>query len=639
MKILTLRLENFRAIKDATYDFEGKAAAIYGDNGTGKTTIANAILWLLTDQPETGEKDFTPKTAGTHELHHIAEMKVELEDGSIATFQKDFHEVWKKKRGSATKEFSGHVTDYCHNGVPTMKKTYGALMKDACGGDTERVLMTTILGYFAETMKSEDRRRVLFHVCGDVSDGKVIKENHLERLKDFLRIPGTEKDSYSIDEYKEIAKAERRKLNKQLEYLPERIDELEKGVPEPLADDEKEAFQKKLKGIQARREELKTDSPEVKREARTAAIAGLKAGIEKERARVMKEANEQNAEAFKIINDLETQLAETDKKYRSLTYEEEDVSTELTKANEKRQELLEEFDRVSKEQWDAGTGLCPTCGQPIPEHQLEEKKEAFLKKKTDRLQDINRRGQQYSKTVIEEHETKLKSLESELEKMGEEKKRLSDAINSARATVKEPVAYETTKEYLEAVKRISELRNANPDVNPNEEELADLEAQETEIRDKLAQDKAGAATRKRIDELKAEQADTAKNLEHVEEGIHLCEEFTRAKVRMVTENINSKFQTVSWLLFKEQINGGLKECCEPLIPNAAGQLVEYKSANTAARINAGLEIIETLDAHYGMHLPVIIDQAESVCHIRPMSEQTIRLVVSAEDKDLRIELE
>ena len=62
MKILTLRLENFRAIKDATYDFEGKDAAIYGDNGTGKTTIANAILWLLTDQPETGEKDFTPKT-------------------------------------------------------------------------------------------------------------------------------------------------------------------------------------------------------------------------------------------------------------------------------------------------------------------------------------------------------------------------------------------------------------------------------------------------------------------------------------------------------------------------------------------------------------------------------------------------
>ena len=46
-------------------------------------------------------------------------------------------------------------------------------------------------------------------------------------------------------------------------------------------------------------------------------------------------------------------------------------------------------------------------------------------------------------------------------------------------------------------------------------------------------------------------------------GIYLCEQFTRAKVSMLTDNINSRFENVKFRLFTEQINGGLKEDCEP----------------------------------------------------------------------------
>ena len=106
MKILHLRLENFRGIRELDIDFDGKNADIFGANGTGKTTIANAITWLFCDAPATEEKDFSPKTAGAHDLHHKAEMTVEKDDGERFTFAKDYYEKWTKKRGSASRDFS-----------------------------------------------------------------------------------------------------------------------------------------------------------------------------------------------------------------------------------------------------------------------------------------------------------------------------------------------------------------------------------------------------------------------------------------------------------------------------------------------------------------------------------------------------
>ena len=90
-------------------------------------------------------------------------------------------------------------------------------------------------------------------------------------------------------------------------------------------------------------------------------------------------------------------------------------------------------------------------------------------------------------------------------------------------------------------------------------------------------------------------------------------------------------------LFQEQINGGLKEDCEVMIPTADGRLVPYTFANNAARINAGLEIIATLSEHWGIKMPVFIDNAESVTHLTESDTQTIRLVVSEADKKLRVE--
>ena len=85
--------------------------------------------------------------------------------------------------------------------------------------------------------------------------------------------------------------------------------------------------------------------------------------------------------------------------------------------------------------------------------------------------------------------------------------------------------------------------------------------------------------------------------------------------------------------FEEQINGGIAECCEVTV-NGVG----YSSGlNNGARIQAGLDIIRTLQEHEGFYPPVWVDNAESVTVLPEMKCQVIRLVVSEPDKKLRME--
>ena len=128
-------------------------------------------------------------------------------------------------------------------------------------------------------------------------------------------------------------------------------------------------------------------------------------------------------------------------------------------------------------------------------------------------------------------------------------------------------------------------------------------------------------------------------MEYLEQGLHLCEEFVRTKARLVTEGINSRFKSIRFRLFRNQINGGMKEVCEPLVENVLYRgWVDYRSANYAAQVNAKLDIVSTLMKHYGVHLPVLMDQGESVTRPLAVDEQLIRFIVSPKHNEVKVEL-
>ena len=183
------------------------------------------------------------------------------------------------------------------------------------------------------------------------------------------------------------------------------------------------------------------------------------------------------------------------------------------------------------------------------------------------------------------------------------------------------------------------MQSSTPDTSGIDRQLQDVANEILNLQRQKAQIEQAETQRKRIEELDAEEKRLGAEYETLDRGIWLCDEFTKAKVKMLTSRIDSKFRNVSFRLFQEQLNGGLKDDCEVLIPGEGGRMVPYTFANNAARINAGLEIIGVLADHWNMEMPVFIDNAESVTHLARSWTQTIRLVVSEQDKQLRLALD
>ena len=115
MKLISLRLENFKGIKELEINIDGENISIYGDNATGKTTIADAFSWLLFGKDSKDRAKFGIKTldsAGNviHNLEHGVYAMLEI-DGDTVELERVYKEKWTKKRGTATATFSGHVVD------------------------------------------------------------------------------------------------------------------------------------------------------------------------------------------------------------------------------------------------------------------------------------------------------------------------------------------------------------------------------------------------------------------------------------------------------------------------------------------------------------------------------------------------
>ena len=650
MKILKLVLENFRSIKNMTVDFNGQDADVLGANGTGKTTIANAICWLLIDRPMTDEADFTPKTEGTHGLNHKASMTVELPNGQKITLAKDFYEKWTKKRGSATEEFTGNATDYYVDGVKSKKKEYTEILENACGTDLERVKMLMVLGYFADNMKTDEKRRILFEMAGEFTDMDVIAANEeLEGIENFFLMPGTEDQHYTVEQWKKIATEQRKKLNKDLETIPARIDEASKNVAENIEDAEAlnaelRRLEEKKAGLEEQKRSLSTEDG--KQEATRAALAGLEVDLAKQRAAYIEQSTAANRETNAKIESLREKGFDLDVEGDRIVREKNSVGVRREEMQRQREALMKEYAIVAAQQWDAGAEICPTCHQVLPPERIKGLRAEFNTKKSAAKEDINRRGQACSKEKIEELSAREAELTQQIEAIHEQQKKRTKELSELRASLTTLPPFEETQEYKEITARMEEIRArqrlgqsaADGTMNAYDRDIQTVKDEIAAVNLRIAKAQSSEDSRRRVGELKQELKNTAEEMEYIEQGIHLCEEFIRTKARMVTDSINSCFKSIRFRLFRDQINGGLKEVCEPLIEDALyGGWVEYRSANYAAQVNAKLDIVSTLMKHYGVHLPILMDQGESVTRPLAVDEQLIRFIVSPKHNEVKVE--
>lgn len=656
MKLLKLKLENFQGLKAEEFKFDGHSASIYGDNATGKTTIFNAMTWLLFDKASTGAKNFTPKTKGPdgdlHYLDHAAEATFSMDDGRIVSLRKVFHEVYKKKRGSAVEEFDGHTTDYYIDGVPSNEKEYQVTMLAFCGGSTEKMKMLTMPNYFPEEMVWDARRKILLEICGDVSDEDVITSTpELKELPTFLLMPGTTNQHYTVDEYKKIAGAKKTDINKQLQDIPGRIDEAQRAMPDITGIDV-EAINRKIKELSKQKGELETEKAQaLAGDLTTVAvrnqISEANAQLAEARAAYATKTSSLNEGTYTAIGSIKKEQIAAKNRLQDAKNDLERAQRLIDRLNTHRDSLISDYTAVQKETWDEGNETCPTCHRILPEEEIQKLREAFNLQKSRRLEKINVQGQkEASKDMVEEQASKIKELKVQIKQDEQQIEDYEQQITALQNQLKTPAPFESTEEYTQITAQIAAYRDEESDKGKRTEEIAagftsKIQALYDDIRkqeDLKTRITIAANQKERITELEAREKELSQQYEGLEQGTYLCELFIKAKVNLLTERINGKFQSVRFRLFVEQQNGGVKEDCEVMIPTEGGRMVPFTFANNAARINAGLEIIDTLSSHWNLAMPVFVDNAESVTRLLQMDTQVIRLVVSEQDKALRLEV-
>lgn len=649
MKILNMRLKNFKGIRNFELDTQGKDTNIYGDNATGKTTLADAFMWLLFGKDSQNKTDFEIKTLGSngepeHGLEHSVEAVLELEDGQLA-LKKVYQEKWTKKRGSATAEFTGHTTDHYIDGVSVKKKEYDEQIAEIADEQIFRLL--TDPRYFNEVLHWQKRRELLLEVCGDVSDAEVIaSKTDLSKLSEIL-------GNRTIEQHRKVIQARRSEINKELEKIPVRIDEVKRGLPNiddiTNPDELPNDIAKLREQLRAKQEELaqaKAGGQVAEKTKELRLIEAQMMDLKNKHRQILDEnIGKKCKEHQRLLSELNALKINIDAKNRTIQHNESEIKSLNGKIEALRNKWHEENAKAFEF---AQSDTCPTCGQTLPKEQIEAAREKaladFNKSKAEKLESINADGKRLKemKTFLEE---KLEIMGREIEKAKAELAELEQKESVIKAEIDNIIqgakSVETTPEYVRLQKQHEELqeqiRQAQADVSATvasiQKEIDELSGAIRALEQAQARIETRKNSLKRIDDLKAEERKLAAEFEDLEQQIYLTEEFIRTKVRLLEDKINSKFKMARFKLFENQVNGALAECCETTYNG-----VPYSNLNNGARLNIGLDIINTLAEHYGFSPPVWLDNAESVTDILPTKGQQIRLIVSGMDKKLRIEI-
>ena len=638
IRLQRLTLSNFKGIKALTLDLAGKSASIYGANATGKTTIYDAFLWLLFDKDSQNKSAFNIKTLDAdgeplHGLDHEVEA-VLLVDGKELTLKKSYKEKWTKRRGSATAEFTGHTTDYYIDGVPAKKSEYDERIAELVKEDVFKLLTSPT--YFNEQLHWQDRREILLEVCGDISDDDVIaSDKALSNLPKILQ-------GRTLDDHLKVIASQRKMINKELEQLPTRIDEVMRGLPD-VSDIDPALLPQELKETGEAIKLKETEIAKLKTGGGVAAKARKLDELESEIVKLKAEAHRATDSAVHAKRQElgPIRLAMMDCK-SEIEQAQMDIGTlkgELTRLDAEIPKLRDEWHAVNGQQWD-GNEICPTCGQPLPPEEIETTRAAFNRWKANELEQITAKGQELSerrcdaKRAIERAQALLTELETGLQKLTVKESALLVAIEELQTA-----SYDIpglTKKLDQRQKLEAEIEaieaGGSEAVEKAEAELDELRSTYQRLEAERALIHRHNQGQERIEELKTQERELAAEYEQLEEQLYLCEQFTRAKVSLLEDKINSRFEMARFKLFEQQINGALNEVCDTTYKG-----VPYSDMNNAARINTGLDIIRTLSKHYKFAAPIFVDNAEAVVQLLPIDSQVIRLVVSGADSTLRIE--
>lgn len=626
-KLLKLHLENYRNIKNADFNFDGKDGKIIGANRIGKTNVLESICFLLTDKLLGGSADVPAiKNHEDPRARVVVEGTFLTSEGDV-TLRKEFYEKWVHPRGSATEELAGHCTDYFINGAEQSRAKdffekltakFG-IPTDFNGMDAYQLVIdpfylpTTICG----SKDWKNAREAVIEIVGDVKPEEIYAKD------ENARIAKTDLEAHQYDEA-EAKKAIRGEIDGYKDKMTQNEGLLiEYGKAEDIPEEDYQRAKTEDDSLSDQIAKLKAGTANPYSDE----IAKLSSELYELQQKYQKAATagvdrSKSLAISKEINDKQNALFALQREHQSCSYKIKDAKNDLdlrkvTQDTIKKRltELNDEFKSIIVED------TCHTCGQKLPADKIQEafnKKQAELKAKA---QDVHDQGVDNKKGIVED-ESLIAALSQR--DFDQEETIIKVDINALDGKFKQVSAEETAsikqpdpaiqKRLAEINARLSEIHDLqNKGAEGVNEQIQGLRAKKEELQATFSRRISFANAQKRLAEIKTENVTLGKKRADGEQRLWAVGEFIKAKLNLLDEHMASKLGEIRFQLIKPNIkSGSYDEVCVPYIVSPATEKSTstlFDSGSKSEQIYTGCQIIKAIrSAKNWEPLPVLFDQ-------------------------------
>ena len=440
LTINKLTIENFAGFKKQTFEFNGQDARLYGANGTGKTTTATALQWLLFDKGLDGStKSFNPvplKQNNEEDYELIPTVEVELnKDAKTLKIRKESHPKYTKNQSNNRKEYSRSRTKKQYINDESLKvKDFQSRIAELVDEDVFKLITNPAAFNDLEWKK---QRELLFEIADQINDEDIIKTNKdFKDLKDIL-------GDHDIEVKTKILNDKIKQIRKDIEDIPVRINQTESNKQDvPEHDEERyNTVKQKIEQLSNERVDIQNGKSEIDLRNQ---LADKQAELKRlednhdanNESRIHSATNELSVENGTVAN-LETKIRNNK---QQIDYE-----------SKRRQALLSEYhdfkekeEEVRARQFQPSTdNVCSCCGQALPPEQVEEvNKKAlakFNKQQSEDLENLKQKTEKILsdgkeiKPLIERLESENNDLQIKVNEANERVQRIENRINKLKA--------------------------------------------------------------------------------------------------------------------------------------------------------------------------------------------------------------
>lgn len=661
MKKVTLKklsVENYKKFEAREFDFAGRTE-VSGRNRQGKTSLMDAYFDVLTGKLADGTlpNNIRRKVDGEEVDDPVVRELVIDVDGTEYVVQK------KTKKGK-----SSNTVEYYVNGIKRNKTEYMEILKRIADPDTIAMCSNARV-FLNEIQKATAKARETLGGIAGFSESQ-FRAEHPEY--EWIKNEGVEGDSIE-----EILKVRRRDLRKAKSDVDDIAKQIRKEQGRQVECDETLPAQRDdlldlLKENEKQEEVLCNASREYDRIS--IELAGLKRSRDALVEKAGKTAREKHDRITSLLYTLKSdkknaenklRLAEMDLEHANKGIERHKAA--LAQAKKKYTEALKEkwggdteLTAIRGEEFDPELAICPTCGQTLPEEQVETakrkfefnkqsriskklgEKEQFEKNKRTKLEQITEDGNEASEGLKTANETK-KEAEAAIEATKKEITSLALEIAETEKEAEKPIPepdMSGDEEYKAVCGKISALEESLNGIGNGENDRILLSnnrhSLEAKLRDVEAKIKTQTARLEEkannLEALQEEQKKLSQKQANIQQKVDQLTEYSIEKNKALAAVINPHFKHFKFQFLDYTQDGEPMETCR-MICNG----IDYANGlNHSDRILCDIDLVMGLQEMNDLRLPVWIDDTESINSDRIPGLDTQMILLKVSDGELSV---